>query len=200
MITDWRMHWHEGDFPFLFVQISSFTSTPSEFWGTVREAQRRTLKLANTAMAVTLDVGDPNNVHPPDKQTVGARLALAARAMVYGEQIEFSGPLFRQATVEGSAMRVWFDHGEGLTAKGALTAFEVAGSDRRFHPATARIDGSAVVVTASAVEHPEFVRYAWANAPEATLYNSAGLPASTFTSEHLLTSSCPAGFPGGCPQ
>jgi sialate O-acetylesterase len=200
MITDWRTHWHEGDFPFLFVQISSFTSTPTEVWGTVRESQRRTLKLANTAMAVTLDVGDPGNVHPPDKQTVAARLALAARAMVYGEKIEFSGPLFREATVEGPAMRVWFDHSEGLTAKGALSAFEVAGSDRRFHPATARIDGSTVVISASAVEHPEFVRYAWANAPEATLYNAAGLPASTFTSEDSLTSPCPAAFPGGCPQ
>jgi sialate O-acetylesterase len=200
MITDWRSHWGEGDFPFLFVQISSFTSTPVEFWGVVRDAQRRTLKLTNTAMAVTLDVGDPDNVHPSDKQTVGARLALAARAMVYGEKIEFSGPLFRQTTGEGNSMRVWFDHAEGLTAKGELLGFELAGSDRRFHPATARIEGSTVVVSAGGVDRPEFVRYAWANAPQANLYNGAGLPASTFTSEDMLIPPCPAGFPGGCPQ
>ena len=97
MITDWRSRWGEGNFPFLFVQLSSFTSTPAETWGVVREAQRRTLKLANTGMAVSLDVGQADNVHPPDKQTVGARLALAARAVAYGEAVEFSGPLFLEA-------------------------------------------------------------------------------------------------------
>jgi sialate O-acetylesterase len=201
MITDWRTHWHEGNFPFLFVQISSFTSTSAEVWGTVREAQRRTLKLANTAMAVTLDVGDPGNVHPPDKQTVAARLALAARATVYGEKIEFSGPAYREATIEGSSIRVWFDHSQGLSAKGGEPqGFELAGHDRRFHPATAHIDGQTVVVSAAGVDHPEFIRYAWANAPQANLYNDAGLPASTFTSEDSLNSPCPAAFPGGCPQ
>ncbi len=200
MITDWRAHWHEGDFPFLFVQISSFTSTSAEGWGTVREAQRRTLKLANTAMAVTLDVGDPNNVHPANKQTVGARLALAARATVYGEKIEYSGPSFRQATVEGSAMRVWFGHAEGLTARGEVLGFELAGEDHRFRPAAARVQGTEVMVRSPQVEHPRFVRYAWANAPEANLYNGAGLPASTFTSEDQLSSPCPGVVPGGCPQ
>ena len=200
MITDWRMHWHQGDFPFLFVQISSFTSTPGELWGTLREAQRRTLKLTNTAMAVTLDVGDPDNVHPSDKQSVAARLALAARAMVYGEKVEYSGPIYRQATREGSSMRVWFDHAEGLTAKGDPQGFEVAGDDLRFHPAGAHLEGSTVVVHADGVEDPAFVRYAWPNAPAANLYNGAALPASTFTSEDHLSSPCPAAFPGGCPQ
>jgi sialate O-acetylesterase len=200
MITDWRTHWQQGDFPFLYVQISSFTSSPAEVWGTVREAQRRTLKLVHTAMAVTLDVGDPANVHPSDKQSVAARLALAARATVYGEKIEFSGPLYRQATVEGPGMRVWFDHDEGLTSKGPLQGFELAGPDRRFHPATAHLDANTVLVTAPTVEHPQFVRYAWPNAPQATLTNAAGLPGSTFTSEEQLTSPCPAAFPGGCPQ
>jgi len=101
------------------VQISNFDS-PSENWGLLRDQQRRTLAVANTGMAVTLDIGEKDNVHPPDKQTVGARLALAARATIYGEpQLEYSGPLFRTATVEGSSMRVWFDHAKnGLAAHG----------------------------------------------------------------------------------
>ena len=185
MITDWRARWGEGDFPFLFVQISSYTSTPAETWGVVREAQRRTLKLVNTGMAVSLDVGQADNVHPPDKQTVGARLALAARAVAYGEAVEFSGPLFREATPEGDHLRVYFTHGKNLVAKGgALEGFEVAGEDRLFHPAAARVDGDTVVVNAAEVSHPMYVRYAWANAPmTANLYNGAGLPAAGFTSE-----------------
>jgi sialate O-acetylesterase len=184
LISDWRSKWSQGDFPFLFVQISSFKSTDLEDWGIIRDAQRRTLGLANTGMAVSLDVGDPGNVHPPDKQTVGHRLALAARDIAYGEHIEDSGPLFRQANAEGAAIRVWFDHSEGLTAKGgSLAGFEVAGEDLRFVPATARIDGETVVATASAVKAPKYVRYAWANAPVANLFNAADLPASTFSSQ-----------------
>ena len=192
LITDWRARWREGDFPFLFVQLSSFTSAPNENWGTVREAQRRTLKLANTAMAVTLDVGDPDNVHPADKQSVGARLALDARAVAYGEPVEWSGPLFRQAAGEGDALRVYFTHAAGLrTTGGAAQGFEVAGEDRRFHPARAELGtgpyAGTVLVRGDGVAHPVYVRYAWANAPvEANLTNGAGLPASTFTSEvHL---------------
>jgi sialate O-acetylesterase len=183
LIADWRKQWREGNFPFLFVQISSFDSV-GEIWGTVRDAQRRTLSVAGTAMAVSLDVGDAGNVHPPDKQTVGARLALAARATVYGEKIEYSGPLYRQTTVEGPALRVWFDHAAGLKSKGAnLEAFEVAGRDGNFVPATAKIEGESVVVSSPSVAAPRFVRYAWGNATPANLYNQAGLPASTFTSE-----------------
>jgi sialate O-acetylesterase len=185
MITDWRARWGEGDFPFLFVQLSSFTSTPAETWGVVREAQRRTLRLTNTGMAVSLDVGQADNVHPPDKQTVGARLALAARAVAYGEALEFSGPLFVEATPEGSSLRVYFTHAQGLVARGgALEGFEVAGEDRHFRSAAARVDGETVVVNAADVGRPEYVRYAWANAPlRANLYNGAGLPAAGFTSE-----------------
>jgi sialate O-acetylesterase len=185
LIDDWRTKWAQGDFPFLFVQISSFKSTGYEGWGVIRDAQRRTLSLANTGMAVTLDVGDPDNVHPPDKQTVGHRLALAARDLAYGEHIEDSGPLFQQAMPEGSSIRVRFDHAEGLVAKGGtLTGFEVAGEDHKFTAAVATVEGPTVVATASAVKTPVYVRYAWANAPEANLYNGAGLPASTFTSEN----------------
>jgi len=183
LIADWRRDWAQGNFPFLYVQISNFYS-PNEDWGTVRDAQRRTLSVANTAMAVTLDIGTRDNVHPPDKQTVGARLALAARAIVYGERVsEYSGPLFREATIEGSAMRVWFDHAEsGLTSEGAPAGFEIAGADGKFVPATAKIDGSTVVVQAAGVSHPRFVRYGWASWTDANLFNKDKLPASTFTS------------------
>lgn len=183
LIADWRRDWAQGNFPFLYVQISNFYS-PNEDWGTIRDAQRRTLFVAHTAMAVTLDVGTKDNVHPPDKQTVGARLALAARATVYGERgFEYSGPLFREATVEGEAMRVWFDHAEsGLTSEGAPAGFEIAGADGKFVPATAKIEGSTVVVQAAGVSRPAFVRYGWASWTDANLFNKEKLPASTFTS------------------
>lgn len=188
LIGDWRNHWQEGAFPFLFAQISSFTSTPNEYWPIVREAQRRTLSLLNTGMAVTIDVGDPGNVHPSDKQTVGSRLSLAARAIAYHEDIEYSGPLYQQASIENGAVRVWFSHVDhGLVAKGgALEGFEVAGDDRKFVPATARIDGETVLVTNAQIRNPKFVRYAWQNAPTANLFNSADLPASPFTSEEQI--------------
>lgn len=188
LIADWRAQWHEGDFPFLFVQIANFKSNASEEWAVIREAQRRTLSLTNTAMVVTTDIGDPDNVHPADKQTVGARLALAARALAYGEKVEYSGPLFRQATPDGDGMRIWFDHaGGGLTSKGdELQGFEIAGSDGRFVTATARIDGKTVVVSSAKVAEPKYVRYGWANAPVIDLFSSEGLPASPFTSEDAI--------------
>lgn len=188
LIGDWRMHFGQGNLPFFYVQISSFSS-PGEDWGRVRDAQRRTLEVANTAMAVTLDVGSPNNVHPPDKRAVGHRLALAARHLVYGEDVAYASPLFRQATMElqpdGSrAIRVWFDHAQGLTAHGGpSTAFEIAGKDHQFVPAQAKIDGETIVVSASAVPHPLYVRYGWMGVLPDNVYNAAGLPMSTFTSE-----------------
>jgi sialate O-acetylesterase len=191
MIGDWRRKFAQGDFPFLFVQISSYESTPEEDWGTLRDAQRRTLSVANTGMAVTLDVGDRDNVHPADKQTVGHRLALAARALSYGEDVHHSGPLFQEGTTEGDGMRVYFTGADGrLAAKdGTLQGFELAGADHRFVPATAKVDanGETVTVTSSQVMAPRYVRYAWPNAPDATLVDGAGLPASTFTSEAVPT-------------
>ncbi len=185
LIADWRGHWKQGDFPFLFTQISSFKSNESEAWALVRDAQRRTLSVANTGMAVTIDVGDPNNVHPSDKQTVGMRLALAARAVAYNETLEYSGPLFREAAIEGAAIRILFSHSAGgLMAKGgALQGFEIAGEDHRFVAATARIEGNAAVVTGIDVSAPKYVRYGWQNAPQVNLYNGEGLPASPFVSE-----------------
>jgi len=184
LIEDWRHQWSVGEFPFLYVQISNFKSSPAEDWAELREQQLKTLELSNTAMAVTIDIGTPDNVHPPDKVDVGARLALAARALSYGEDIGYSGPIFHQATPEGNALHVLFEHhAKGLMAKGGeLTGFEIAGADGRFVAATARIDGNTVVVTNETVPEPRFVRYGWANSPQCNLFNGEGLPASPFTS------------------
>lgn len=187
LIEDWRHEWAEGDFPFLFVQISNFKSTPSEDWAELREQQLKTLALRNTSMVVTIDIGNPDNVHPTDKVDVGDRLALAARALTYGEAVSYSGPIFRQATPEGAAIRVWFEamghEAKGLVAKGGeLTGFEVAGADGKFMPAAARIDGNTIIVRSDLVAEPTLVRYGWANSPHCNLFNGAGLPASPFTS------------------
>ncbi|HLY40061.1 MAG TPA: sialate O-acetylesterase [Terracidiphilus sp.] len=183
LIEDWRSQWGVGDFPFLYVQISNFKSTPEEDWASLREQQRKTLGLRNTAMAVTIDIGNPDDVHPTDKVDVGHRLALAARAITYGENVEYSGPMFRQATPEGASIRAWFDHAAGLAAKGGdVTGFEVAGADGRFSAATARIEGTTIVAGSPSVPQPVFVRYGWANSPQCNLFNGEGLPASPFTS------------------
>ena len=187
LIGDWRAHFAQGNLPFLYVQIFSFNS-PGEDWGLVREQQRRTLAVAGTAMAVTLDIGLADNVHPPDKQAVGARLALAARATVYGEPVAYSGPLFREATPEltagSQAMRVWFDHAQGLTFHGKpASGFELAGPDHHFVSAQAVVEGQTVLVSAPTLPHPTYVRFGWNSVVADSLYNDAALPASTFTSE-----------------
>jgi sialate O-acetylesterase len=183
LIEDWRRQWQIGDFPFLYVQIANFKSTALEDWAPIRDAQLKTLELRNTGMAVTIDVGNPDDVHPKDKVTVGDRLALAARAVAYGEKLEYSGPIFRQLTGDGASLRVWFDHAKGLeTRNGGLTGFEIAGADGVFSPADAKIDGETVVLTSASVAEPVAARYGWSNSPECHLYNAAGLPASPFTS------------------
>jgi sialate O-acetylesterase len=184
MIRDWRSRWNAPDLPFLFVQIANYTSTNLEDWPQIREAQTRALELHNTGMAVTIDIGDPDDVHPTNKQEVGRRLALAARAITYKEPLEYSGPLYRQVTREGNQLRVWFDHANGLNAKnGELTGWEIAGSDGKFYRASARIDGNTVLVSSPDLPSPAFVRYGWANSPVCNLYNGGGLPASPFRSE-----------------
>lgn len=181
MIRDWRNAWGEGDFPFLFVQIANWNTEPGELWPEVRNAQRQALALRNTGMAVTIDIGDPVDIHPKNKQDVGLRLALAARAIAFGEKVEWSGPLYRQVTHEEHALRVWFDHASGLVAKGAeLTGFEIAGADGKYSAADAKIDGASVVVSNSAVPTPVSVRYGWAANPNCNLFNKEGLPASPF--------------------
>lgn len=179
LIEDWRGAWGEGELPFLYVQIASFDS-PLEDWGQLRDAQRRALSEANTAMAVSLDVGTPNNVHPPDKQTVGHRLALGARALAYGERLEWSGPTLRAVGRTTDGVQVWFDHADGLTASRPVSGFELAGEDGQFHPAQATIVGQSVQVRSDAVAKPTQLRYGWANVTDARLANRSGLPASTF--------------------
>ena len=184
MIEDWRREWGQGAFPFLFVQLANFGRVPeTATWAELREAQAMALGLVRTGMAVTIDIGNSTDIHPRNKQDVGLRLALAARAIEYGEHdLEYSGPAFRQATKEGSSLRLWFDHaGSGLQARdGELEGFELAGSDGKFVEADAQIAGSTVVVTSAAVNAPVQARYAWAADPKGNLFNGAGLPASPF--------------------
>ena len=185
LIRDWRSRWREGDLPFLFVQLANFKTSADSMWPVVRDAQRQTLRLRNTGMAVTIDLGNPDDIHPTNKQDVGRRLALAARAIAYGEPTEFSGPLFRDAAHEGDRIRVTFDHvAGGLIARGGVVrGFEIAGEDRHFEFADAHIDGPTVVLSSERVREPRFVRYGSSGNPDCTLYNTAGLPAATFEPE-----------------
>jgi sialate O-acetylesterase len=182
MIADWRQAWGEGNFPFLFVQIAPYSGMTPE----IREAQLLAWQhTTNTAMAVTIDCGDADDIHPAHKQPVGARLALAARALAYGETIEYSGPVFESLTIKNSEATVHFTHiGGGLAAKGGpLQGFTVAGEDKVFRPAQAEIHGQTIVVHSAAVYRPVAVRYGWVSVPEGNLYNRAGLPASPFRSD-----------------
>ena len=181
LITSWRAAWGQGDFPFLVVQLANLQNT--RFWPTLRAAQARVAKeLPNVGLAVTIDVGESKDIHPRDKLTVGRRLSLVARKMAYGHDVPHAGPTFRSMRVDGKAAIVEFDHVyDGLVAKGeTLEGFEVAGEDGKFVPADATITGGAVRVTAASVAAPKAVRYAWANDPKCTLYNSADLPAVPF--------------------
>jgi sialate O-acetylesterase len=191
LITDWRARFGQGDFPFLFVQLPNFTApqeAPSETggWVMVREGMFKTLALAGTGMAVTLDIGDANNIHPKNKQEVGRRLALWALGTAYGRKIVFSGPLYRTMRKQADRIVLEFDHvGDGLlaTGDGPLVGFAIAGADRKFVRADAQIDGATVVVSSPEVPQPAAVRYAWAANPQANLANRAGLPASPFRTD-----------------
>ena len=189
MIASWRAGWGEGDFPFLIVQLPNQGHSEEfadSWWAELREAQLMTVKtVPNTGLAVTIDVGDPNNLHPPKKQEVGERLALWALGTTYGKKVVYSGPLYESMRVEGKEIRVQFQHaGMGLQAHGgALQGFSMAGADKKFHRAVARIDGNAVIVSSPEVETPVAVRYDWADSPEGNLYNNEGLPASPFRTD-----------------
>jgi len=186
MITDWRQKWGEGNFPFYFVQIANYAATdqpPAANWPALRNAQLKTLSVPNTGMAVTIDIGENNDIHPHNKQEVGRRLALIARAKTYGEKIVYSGPVFRSQKIDGNKIELNFTNG-ALTAKGdTLKGFTVAGVDKQFHPANAVIQGNTITITSTDVANPVAVRYAWANNPVCNLYNSAGLPASPFKTD-----------------
>ena len=188
MIADWRAQFRQGDMPFYWVQLPNFryrADPAGNQWALLREAQARALSLPATGQAVTIDIGEPDNIHPRNKQEVGRRLALIARAKIYGITGDCSGPVFSGAVREGSAMRVHFTFAEGgLTAAGKpLQSFELAGADHRFFPAAAMIAAEAVVVRSPEVPAPVAVRYAWRNDPEANLFNGAGLPATPFRSD-----------------
>jgi sialate O-acetylesterase len=183
MIADWRNRWGQGEFPFLLVQLAAF-EPGGESWPFLREAQFRTLETPNTGMAVAIDIGEQKDIHPKNKQDVGARLALAARAVAYGEKVEYSGPVYREMKPEGRAIRIAFDHvGGGLEAKGELKGFQVAGADGKYVPAEAKIEGSDVVVSSKEVADPQAVRYDWSAFPDGTLYNTDGLPAVPFRTD-----------------
>jgi sialate O-acetylesterase len=189
LISDWRNKWQQATLPFLFVQLPNFMEVrylPSESnWAELRLGQLKTLSVPNTAMVVTIDAGEWNDIHPLEKKVIGERLALAARKLAYGnEKIVYSGPVFKSCVKEADSIRIEFDHiGSGLVAKGGhdLDQFAVAGADKKFVWAEARIQNNHVVVWSGEIKNPKYVRYAWADNPEgANLYNIEGLPASPF--------------------
>jgi len=189
LIRGWRQAWGEGDFPFLIVQLPNFgarQAKPGEdVWAELREAQLMALRLPDTGLAVTIDLGSAVNLHPPRKAEVGRRLALWALGTTYHKDIVYSGPLYDSMQVEGNQIKVRFTHlGGGLEAHGAsLRGFAIAGADHVFHWADARIDGDTVVVSSAEVPSPVAVRYAWAGNPDCNLYNKARLPASPFRTD-----------------
>lgn len=189
MIQDWRRAWDQGDFPFLFVQLANFIQdyAPNTSWPELREAQFMAWSLPNAGMATAMDIGDPYDIHPKNKQEVGRRLALAAQAIAYGKDVVYAGPIYGSMKTEGTAIRVTFKHvSGGLVAKrggGSLKGFEIAGEDRKFVPAEAKISGGTIVVRSAQIPHPVAVRYAWADNPECSLYGKSGLPAYPFRTD-----------------
>lgn len=191
VIKDWRDAWNIGDFPFLYVQLPKYCPwrmEPEESgWAILRDQQRRAMEINNTGMAVSLDVGEYNELHPQDKKTVGERLALWASKMIYEEDVVYSGPLYNHMEIDGSRVKLYFDSiGNGLMAKeGELKTFEVCGKDDKFVKAEAVIEGDTVCVSSKLVDKPVHVRYAWADCPEeANLYNKEGLPAAPFITQN----------------
>lgn len=190
LIRMFRAAWQQPEMPFLWVQLPNFSSggdTAEESpWAELRESQSAALALAHTGQAVTIGLGDPDDIHPKDKQNVAHRLVLVARRVVFGESVVASGPVFRALKIEGNRARLSFDAADGLAARGGgmqLSGFEIAGEDNRCRPAQARIDGNSVVVSSADVPHPAAVRYAWSDNPvEANLVDRNGLPAAPFRS------------------
>lgn len=190
MIHDWRALWGQGDFPFLFVQLAAFGPNSQKLgesdWAELREAQLMTLSASpKTGMALAIDVGTIDDIHPRNKQPVGARLALAARAVAYGEKIVHSGPVYQSMKVEGDKAVLSFKHaGGGLEARGGeLKGFIIAGDDKVWRDAKAEIKGDRVMVSSPEVAKPLAVRYAWAKYPTCNLYNKEGLPATPFRTD-----------------
>ncbi|MDZ7723835.1 MAG: sialate O-acetylesterase [candidate division KSB1 bacterium] len=191
MIRDWRNQFGQGAFPFLYVQLPNYmrpSPKPQESdWALLRESQLKTLSLSKTGMAVAIDIGEWNDIHPLNKKDVGHRLARAARHEAYGEKIVYSGPIYKSMQIDGDKIILSFEHtGSGLLAKGgdSLKSFAIAGLDKQFVRAQAEIKKNNVVVWSHQVKNPVAVRYAWANNPDqANLYNKEGLPASPFRTD-----------------
>ena len=195
LIKDWRKNWNEGNFPFLFVQLPNFTEVNIETtkydWAIFRESQLKALSRPNTGMAVTVDVGEYNDIHPKKKEPVGERLALAAQKVAYGNnQIVYSGPIYKSMEINGKEITLSFDHvGSGLISKDGkeLSNFEICGIEDNFVPAKAKIVDNKVVVWSDDVTKPLAVRYAWSNDPEGiNFYNKEGLPTSPFRTSDLF--------------
>jgi sialate O-acetylesterase len=194
LIKDWRLNWRQGDFPFLYVQLPNFVEVNIETtkydWAYFRETQLKALAIPNTGMAVTIDIGEYNDIHPVNKKDVGYRLALAAQKIAYGEkQIVYSGPVYKSSKIEGNKVTLSFSNvGSGLTTKNGeeLNCFEICGIDNEYYPALAKIVKDKIIVWKDDVINPVAVRYAWANNPlKPNLYNKEGLPASPFRTSEL---------------
>jgi sialate O-acetylesterase len=191
MIQDWRKSWKQPTFPFYFVQLANFMKVESEpvasAWAELRDAQRQTLSLPNTGMAVAIDIGDAADIHPKNKQDVGKRLGLIALAKDYGIKTPFTGPVYKSQQVSGNSVTLTFTGiKSGLKAKNGdeVKGFAVAGEDKKFHWATAKIVGNKVIVSSAEVSSPVSVRYAWANNPICNLVDGSGLPASPFKTDN----------------
>lgn len=191
LITDWRSKWKDEKLPFLFVQLANFRERNSEpvfadNWALLREAQTVALKLPNTGMAVAIDIGDAKDIHPKNKQAIGKRLYLAASHLVYKKTIVYSGPLYQAMNIKNNKIEISFTHiGKGLISNGnTLTAFEIAGIDKKFYWANAEIVGNKIVLNSKDVQKPIAARYAWSSNPAANLYNKDGLPAIPFRTDN----------------
>ncbi len=190
MIANWREDWGQGDFPFYFVQLANYLAVKPEpgesNWAELREAQTMTLSKPNTGQAVIIDIGEANDIHPKNKQDVGKRLALWALAKDYGRDLEYSSPMYKSMKKDGDKIVVTFDHTDGglVTKDGEpLKGFAIAGADKKFVWADAKIDGDKVVVSSSEVADPVAVRYAWADNPVCNLFSKEGLPACPFRTD-----------------
>ena len=182
MIKAWREKWNQGDFPFYYVQIAPYDYGTNGHSEEIREAQRISLSVKNSGMASTIDIGNNKNIHPANKVDVGNRLALWAFKNIYGKDVVCSGPLYKSQEIKGNTIYISFDYADGLNAKGGtLKGFEIAGKDGKFFPATATIEDGKVKVSSPSVSAPVSARYLWSDCvDQATLYNGAGLPASSF--------------------
>ncbi len=195
LIQGWREAFGQGDFPFLIVQLANYTEPATQpvqagGWPEVRDAQLYTARtVPNTGLAVTIDIGEAKDIHPRNKQDVGRRLALLAEKIAYGREVVCTGPTLKDIQINGNEVTLTFDAAKGLEARdpnqtGKPLPFALAGEDKQFHAATARIEGNRVILTSDAVANPVAVRYAWSNNPDsALLYNSADLPASPFRTD-----------------